>query len=197
MKPAESPYGATKQAGENLYDQYFKRSHGKFGISLRYFNPAGAHPSAIIGEASAQKATNLVPVITETAYGIRPQMIVHGTDYATRDGSCIRDYIHIMDVAKAHTMAMDYLMNHKSQEPYEAYNLGIGQGVTVLEAIHSFEETTGVKVNYVLGPRRPGDVPAIYADHAYITRQLGWRPEHTINDIMRTAWEWENVRRSR
>jgi UDP-glucose 4-epimerase len=193
--PAESPYGATKQTGEILYEQFFKNRKRKSGISLRYFNPAGAHPSAIIGEASSQPSTNLVPVITETAIGVRNQMMVYGTDYETRDGSCMRDFIHVMDLARAHTMAMDYLLNGKNKSAYETYNLGIGQGVTVLEAIQAFEKTTGEKVNYQLGLRRSGDVPAIYADHASITARMGWKPEHDIKYIMRTAWDWEKVRR--
>jgi UDP-glucose 4-epimerase len=193
--PAESPYGATKQTGEILYEQFFKNIKRRSGISLRYFNPAGAHPSAIIGEASSQPSTNLVPVITETAIGVRKQMMVYGTDYPTRDGSCMRDFIHVMDLARAHTMAMDYLLGGKNKSAYETYNLGIGQGVTVLEAINAFEKTTGEKVNYQLGPRRSGDVPAIYADHALITAHMGWKPEYDIEFIMRTAWDWEKVRR--
>jgi UDP-glucose 4-epimerase len=193
--PAESPYGATKQAGEILYGQYFINTPRKSGISLRYFNPAGAHPSAIIGESSLQPSTNLVPVITETAIGVRNSMMVYGTDYNTRDGSCMRDYIHVMDLARAHTLAMDYILAAKNKSAYEIFNLGIGEGVTVLEAIHAFENTTGVKVNYQLGPRRSGDVPAIYADHSLITSRMGWKPEHDIADIMRTAWAWEQVRR--
>jgi UDP-glucose 4-epimerase len=193
--PAESPYGATKQVGEILYAQYFKNIKRRSGISLRYFNPAGAHPSAIIGEASAQQSTNLVPVITETAIGVRKSMMVYGTDYATRDGSCVRDYIHVMDLARAHTSAMEYLISGKNKAPYEIFNLGIGQGITVLEAIRAFEQVTGEKVNYQLGPRRSGDVPAIYADHALITNRMGWKPEHDIAYIMSTAWAWEQVRR--
>lgn len=193
--PAENPYGATKQTGEILYDQYFKNQKRKSGISLRYFNPAGAHPSAIIGEASTQAATNLVPVITETAIGVRQSMMVYGNDYATRDGSCVRDFIHVMDLARAHTMALEYIGSGKNKSSYEVFNLGIGEGVTVLEAIRAFESSTGMKVNYQLGPRRSGDVPAIYADHSLITSRLGWKPQHNIEYIMRTAWEWEKVRR--
>lgn len=192
---AENPYGATKQSGEILYDQFFKNRKDLSGLSLRYFNPAGAHPSALIGEDSTQPATNLVPVITETAIGRRTGMTVHGHDYPTRDGSCIRDYIYIMDLAKAHTMAMTYLLEGKNDHPYEAFNLGMGEGVTVLEAIDAFERVTGNRINYTLGPRRPGDVMAIYADNTRITDRLGWRPDHDMGYIMRTAWEWEKVRR--
>jgi len=190
---AENPYGATKQTGEILYEQFFKNVKNTSGISLRYFNPGGAHPSALIGESSLIPSTNLVPVITETAIGRRKEMIVYGDDYPTRDGSCVRDYIYIQDLAKAHTMALEYLMQFRNTEPYEVYNLGIGDGVTVLEAIYAFESATGLKVNYRIGPRRSGDVPAIYADNTLITGRIGWTPQHNIDDIMKTAWAWEQV----
>jgi UDP-glucose 4-epimerase len=191
--PAENPYGATKQTGEILYDQFFKHTASRSGISLRYFNPAGAHPSALIGESSLTTSTNLIPVITETAIGRRKEMVVYGDTYATRDGSCIRDYIYIMDLAKAHTMAMEYLIQSKNEKAYEVFNLGIGEGVTVLEAIHAFESTAGIKVNYRIGPKRAGDVAAIYADNTLITDRIGWKPEHGIEDIMQTAWSWEKA----
>ena len=124
-------------------------------------------------------------------------MIVHGNDYNTRDGSCIRDYIHIMDLARAHTIALEYLLNHKNEKPYEVYNLGIGEGVTVLEALKAFEDITGEKINYTIGPRRPGDVEAIYADHSLITSRMGWKPDHGIDSIMSSAWEWEKERRKK
>ena len=193
---AESPYGATKQAGEILYEQYFKRTNNKSGVSLRYFNPAGAHPTALMGESPLYESTNLVPVITETAIGIRKELRVNGSDYDTRDGSCVRDYIEIMDLARAHTLALEYLQQNKNHEPYEAFNLGLGEGVTVLEAIHAFEHSTGVKVNYQIGPRRPGDVPAIYADNDLVTKKLGWKPSKNIEDIMKSAWAWEKKRRN-
>ena len=195
MGRAENPYGATKQTGEILYDQFFKNKKGKSGVSLRYFNPAGAHHSALIGESPAQKATNLVPVITETAIGLRHEVVVFGDDYPSRDGSCIRDYVHVMDLARAHTLAIDHLLQHKNQHPYEVFNLGIGEGVTVLEALYAFQESTGVKVNYRIGPRRAGDVAAIYADNTRITSQLGWKPTQDIQSIMRSAWAWEKARR--
>ena len=209
MSRAENPYGATKQACEILYDQYFNSKFkaitsatGKFlpdksAISLRYFNPAGAHFSALIGESSLQPPTNLVPVITETAMKLRDELIVYGTDYPTRDGSCVRDYIHVMDLARAHTLALEHLLQKQQHEPYEVYNLGIGEGVTVLEAIQSFESATGVKVNYRLGPRRAGDVAAIYADNTRITDRLLWKPSQDIRSIMLSAWEWEKVRRKK
>ncbi len=195
IRPAESPYGATKQTGEILYDQFFNTQPGRNGISLRYFNPAGAHPSALIGEASTNQATNLVPVITETAIGLRSELAVFGNDYPTRDGSCIRDYIHVTDLAKAHVLAMDHLVQHKNQKPYEVFNLGIGEGVTVLEAIAAFEKSTGENVNFTISARRPGDIDAIYANNKKITEQLGWKPTEDIQSIMRSAWAWEQVRR--
>lgn len=201
LAKAENPYGASKQACEIMYEQYFQskfslKPGNMAGISLRYFNPAGAHESAHIGEAPVNKATNLVPVITETAIGLRDELIVYGDDYQTRDGSCVRDYIHVMDLARAHTQAMDYLMQKRNENPYEVFNLGIGEGVTVLEAIHAFENTTGVKVNYRIGPRRPGDVPAIYADNKLISSRLQWNPLHDISSIMSSAWAWEKIRRA-
>jgi len=195
---AENPYGATKQAAEILYERFFASSAGQSlpfsGISLRYFNPAGAHPSALIGESSRNKATNLVPVITEVAIGKRSELTVFGDDYDTRDGSCIRDYIHVTDLARAHTVALQYLLNRQNAEPYEVFNLGIGKGVTVLEAIHAFEEVTGMRVTHKVGPRRPGDVPAIYAENTRITERLGWKPEWGIREIMQSAWAWEQHR---
>lgn len=196
LRKAENPYGASKQIGEMLCEQFFGHVPGVSGIALRYFNPAGAHASARIGEAAAQPATNLVPVITETAFGLRDQLIVHGNDYATRDGSCIRDYIHVSDLARAHTLALDYLIRQANDAPYEIYNLGIGEGVTVLEAIQAFERVTGRPVTYKIGPRRPGDVAAIYADNRLIRERLGWTPEYGIDTIMATAWAWEKVRRT-
>ncbi len=194
---AENPYGASKQACEIMYDQYFKNTNNMSGISLRYFNPAGAHETALIGESPRNKATNLVPVITETAIGVRDELIVYGNDYPTRDGSCVRDYIHVMDLAKAHTLSLQYLLNKKNQQPYEVFNLGIGEGVTVLEAINAFQDATGVKVNYHIGPRRPGDVAAIYADPTLMSTILNWKPAQDIKAIMASAWAWEKVRRQK
>jgi UDP-glucose 4-epimerase len=204
IRRAENPYGATKQACEILYEQYFQsksldtdKSKVKAGVSLRYFNPAGAHLSSIMGEASLQPPTNLVPIITETAIGVRPELTVFGDDYPTRDGSCVRDYIHVMDLARAHTLALEHLLQHHQESSYEVYNLGIGEGVTVLEAIHAFEVSTGEKVNYKIGPRRKGDVAAIYADNKRIADHLHWKPSLDINSIMTSAWEWEKKRRKK
>jgi UDP-glucose 4-epimerase len=193
-REAESPYARTKQMGEDILADYC-RAHADFrSILLRYFNPAGAHPSGAIGEAPTNPATNLVPVITETAIGKRDQMTVFGDDYDTRDGSCIRDYIHVSDLAHAHTLALDYLRAERHRSNLEVFNLGIGDGVSVLEAIQAFERVTGQDLNYQIGPRRPGDVVAIYADNSHATRQLGWQPRYGIDAIMQTAWAWEQAR---
>lgn len=191
LQPAESPYAYTKQVGERILRDFSRVSEGPAVVSLRYFNPAGAHPSGNIGEQSRTKALNLVPVITETAAGLREKVTVFGDDYNTRDGSCIRDYIHILDLADAHTQALKYLLEGKNEENFEVFNLGIGEGVSVLEAIYAFERVSGLKLNYERGPRRPGDVVAIYANYDKAARKLGWQPNYSIDDIMRTAWEWQ------
>jgi len=187
---AQSPYARTKQMGEQIIYDVSKVASNQF-ILLRYFNPVGAHPSGWIGELPLGKPDNLVPVITQTAIGKLPQMQVMGADYPTRDGSCIRDYIHVMDIAHAHTLALQYLMEHRNSSNYEIFNLGTGRGVSVLEAIQAFEKVNGVKLNYTIGPRRPGDVVAIYADNKKAREKLGWEPKYTIEDMMRTAWQWE------
>ncbi len=191
---AESPYARTKQIGEDILQDLTKVDPRINAILLRYFNPAGAHESARIGEDPSNPATNLVPVITETAAGKRAELVVFGNDYPTRDGSNVRDYIHVMDLANAHTKALQYLLEKRNAARCEIFNLGSGEGVTVLEAIQAFERATGVKLNYRIGPRRPGDVVAIYANLDKATRLLGWVPQRNIDDIMRTAWAWEQVR---
>lgn len=193
-QPAESPYGRTKQMGEEIISDTLKAHPNLKAIYLRYFNPAGAHESALIGESPINEANNLVPVITETAIGKRSSMTVFGTDYPTRDGSCIRDYIHIMDLANAHTKALQYLLNPDHHARELIFNLGIGEGVTVLEAIHAFEKISGEKLNYVLGERRPGDVVAIYANNKQAASVLGWQPLRNIDEIMASAWKWEKAR---
>jgi UDP-glucose 4-epimerase len=187
---AQSPYARTKQMGEQIIQDY-SRVNNTQSILLRYFNPVGAHPSALIGELPLGKPDNLVPMITQTAIGKRPKMIVFGHDYDTRDGSCIRDYIHVMDIANAHTRALQFLLDKKNSSNCEVFNLGTGNGVTVLEAINAFEKISGVKLNYELGPRRPGDVIAIYANNTHAREKLGWEPKIGIEDMMRTAWQWE------
>lgn len=186
QKPAESPYGATKQMGEQIIRDTVK-TNSVNAILLRYFNPVGAHPSIQIGELPIGKPANLVPAITQTAIGKLPVMNVFGTDYDTRDGSCVRDYIHVCDIAHAHTLALNYLIAHKNATNCEVFNLGTGNGYTVLEVIAAFEKVSGVKLNYKLGPRRPGDVVAIYANNSKAKNDLGWIPQLGLNDMMDTA----------
>lgn len=194
FQEAESPYARTKQMGEQIIGD-FVRVHPKIkAVLLRYFNPAGAHESGIIGEAPSNPASNLVPVITETAIGKRDSMTVFGNDYDTRDGSCIRDYIHVMDLANAHTKSLEYLLAGNNPTNCEVFNLGIGEGVTVLEAIQAFERISGRKLNYRIGPRRPGDVVAIYANKKKSEEELGWTPRRDIDIIMQSAWDWEQAR---
>ncbi len=190
QKPAESPYGATKQMGEVIVKDFTKNG-GTQSILLRYFNPVGAHPSALIGELPLGKPQNLVPAITQTAIGKLPKMMVYGDDYATRDGSCVRDYIHVCDIAHAHTLALQYLMNKTNAFSCEVFNLGTGNGVTVLEAIQSFEKVSGVKLNYEIGPRRAGDVVAVYANNSLAKEILKWDLKYSLDEMMDSAWKWE------
>jgi UDP-glucose 4-epimerase len=188
LKPAESPYGATKQMGEQIVAEAAKATDMKT-VLLRYFNPVGAHPSIDIGEVPVGKPANLVPAITQTAIGKLPAMQVHGTDYNTKDGSCVRDYIHVCDIAHAHTQAMGFLKKQNSKT--EIFNLGTGNGYTVQEVIHAFEKVSNTKLNYTLGPRRKGDVEAIYANNDKAKALLGWQPVYTLHQMMDTAWQWE------
>ncbi|MEO7767619.1 MAG: UDP-glucose 4-epimerase GalE [Ferruginibacter sp.] len=190
QKPAESPYGATKQMGEVIVSNTVNANPIQ-AILLRYFNPVGAHPSIFIGEIPLGKPANLVPAITQTAVGKWPAMQVWGTDYPTRDGSCVRDYIHICDIAHAHTLALNFLFEKKPAKNPEIFNLGTGDGYTVLEVIHAFERVSGVKLNYVLGPRRTGDVVAIYANNDKAKKELGWSPRYNLDEMMASAWKWE------
>jgi UDP-glucose 4-epimerase len=191
MKEAESPYARTKQIGEQMIKDFAKANQNLQFIALRYFNPVGAHTSALIGEFSTEKPENLVPIITQTAIGKRGKMFVHGHDYPTRDGSCIRDYIHVVDIANAHTKAVQYLAGNKNTANYEIFNLGTGEGVSVIEAIKAFEAVSGKTLNYELGDRRAGDVIAVYADNTKAKTLLGWNPKFNIQDMMKTAWAWE------
>ncbi len=189
-KSAESPYGATKQMGEEIVKNITNAGDLK-SILLRYFNPVGAHPSSLIGELPLGKPQNLVPAITQTAIGKIKELTVHGNDYPTRDGSCIRDYIHVCDIAHAHTLALQYLIENKSQQKCEVFNLGTGDGVSVLEAIRAFEKVSGKKFNYKIGPRRSGDVMAIYADNVLAKEKLSWHHKYSLDEMMDTAWKWE------
>lgn len=194
FEEAESPYGRSKQIGEFILKDFANANTDKNIIPLRYFNPAGAHESNLIGESPLNGTTNLVPVITEVAIGKRDQLFVHGDDFPTRDGSCVRDYIHVMDLANAHTKALQFLIAGKNETNFEVFNLGIGEGATVLEVINAFEKSTGQQLNYEIGPRRYGDVAAIYSNFDKARKILGWTPKRNIEDIMRTAWEWEKKR---
>ncbi len=189
----ESPYAHTKQIGEEMIAHFAKRVNTQF-INLRYFNPAGAHATSAIGEIQWGKPQNLVPVITNAALK-KKKLTVHGADYPTRDGSCLRDYIHVMDVAHAHTLALEYMMKNRHTGNNQVFNLGLGNGVTVLEALKAFEKVTGVKPLYTIGPRRQGDVAAIYSDNKKAARLLRWKPTRSLDDIMFSAWNWEKERR--
>lgn len=190
IKKAESPYGATKQMGEEIIENFVKTSNTAC-ILLRYFNPVGAHPSSLIGELPLGKPANLVPAITQTAIGKIPELIVHGNDYDTRDGSCIRDYVHVCDVASAHTLAIQYLRNKQNKSKADIFNLGTGNGVSVLEAIQAFEKVSNKKLAYKMGPRRDGDVISIYANNELAIHELGWKINYSLEEMMKTAWNWE------
>lgn len=194
FQEAECPYARTKQMGEQMLRDFVVPNKNIKTIALRYFNPAGAHETAIIGESSRNKATNLVPVITETAIGKRESMTVFGHDYDTRDGSCVRDYIHVMDLANAHTKCLEFLLDGKNDANFEVFNVGIGDGVTVLEAINAFEKVSGKQLNYTVGDRRAGDVVAIYANPEKSENALNWKPKRGIEEIMKSAWDWEVAR---
>jgi len=190
-QPANSPYGNTKQIDEEILEDVVKSGASLKSVALRYFNPIGAHPSGEIGELPIGVPSNLVPFITQTAIGKEKELTVFGDDYDTPDGTCIRDYIHVMDLADAHVKALDILDNEKSQGYFEAINVGTGTGSTVLDAIKGFENVSGVKLNYKIGPRRPGDVEKIYADGAYAKKRLNWEAKYSLADAMRDAWNWE------
>jgi UDP-glucose 4-epimerase len=191
VQPAMSPYGNTKQIGEEIIRDTAAAHEKIKAVSLRYFNPIGAHPSALIGELPRGVPENLVPFITQTACGIRKELKVYGNDYNTPDGSCIRDYLHVVDLAKAHVAAVKRLIENRNKKNYEVFNLGTGTGVSVLEAIRSFERVTGIKLNYKITGRRAGDIEKIWADPSLANRELGWKTVSTLDESMKTAWEWE------
>ena len=194
-KPATSAYGNTKQMCEDILRDTVTAYDGLKGIALRYFNPIGAHPSALIGELPRGVPQNLVPFITQTAAGIRECLSVFGDDYDTPDGSCLRDYIDVVDLAKAHVVAITRMVEDKNKQKYEIFNVGTGNGVSVLELVQSFERVNELKLNYKIAPRRPGDVVAIWADTTLANEELGWKAERSLDDTLRSAWAWEkNVR---
>ncbi|HAM99991.1 MAG TPA: UDP-glucose 4-epimerase GalE [Marinilabiliales bacterium] len=191
VKPAESPYGYTKQVNEAILNDTIKSGANIKGIALRYFNPIGAHHSGLIGELPRGVPNNLMPFITQTAYGIREQLRVFGSDYSTPDGSCIRDYIHVVDLAKAHIVAIERLIKGTNKSNYEMFNIGTGNGFSVFEVIQSFERSTGKKLNYKVVDRRPGDIEQIWADTTIGNKELGWKAEKTLDEMTLSAWQWE------
>ncbi len=191
VKKAESPYGNTKQVAEEILSEVAAANDNYKIIALRYFNPVGAHESALIGELPIGVPQNLVPFITQSAIGKRGKITVFGDDYNTPDGSCIRDYIHVVDLAKAHVAAIKRMEEGKSSSNYDVYNIGTGKGSSVLEVIKAFESSTGMKLNYAIGPRRLGDVEQVYGDVTKSTNELGWKAELGIEEMMSSAWKWE------
>jgi UDP-glucose 4-epimerase len=191
LQPATSPYGNTKQVGESIIRDTTVSDKNIKAISLRYFNPIGAHPSALIGELPRGVPENLVPFLTQTGYGIRDELKIFGDDYNTPDGSCIRDYLHVVDLAKAHVVAIKRLIEGQNKADYEVFNLGTGKGVSVLEAIKSFEHVSGIKLKYKIVGRRAGDIEKIWADPSYANKELGWKTLSSLDEAMKTAWDWE------
>ncbi len=189
--PAESPYGNTKQISEEIIRDTLHSNDQLNAISLRYFNPVGAHDSAAIGELPLGVPNNLVPFITQTAAGIRQQLSVFGSDYNTPDGTAIRDYIHVVDLAKAHVIAVQRMLEQSQKTRYEVFNLGTGNGYSVMEVINAFESSTGEKLNYKLVDRRPGDIEQVWADTTFANDELGWKAELDINVMMASAWKWQ------
>ncbi len=196
IKKAESPYGNTKQISEEIIQDTIKASD-IHGIALRYFNPIGAHESALIGELPLGVPNNLVPFITQTAIGIRDQLKVFGNDYPTPDGTPIRDYIHVVDLAKAHVIAVDRMIKNKMKKPFEVFNLGTGKGYSVLEVIKAFEKVSGVKLNYKIVGRREGDVIEVWADPSFSNKELGWKAEKGLEEMVASAWKWEQAYRKK
>lgn len=190
-KDAESPYGNTKKICEDIIRDTCKALPNISAISLRYFNPIGAHESALIGELPNGVPNNLVPFITQTAAGLRNELSVFGDDYNTPDGSCIRDYINVVDLAVAHVFALNRLFEQKSTSNYEFFNVGTGNGISVLEIVNSFEKVTGVKLNYKIVGRREGDIEQIYADTEKGNKELGWKAQHSLDETLLSAWNWE------
>ncbi len=196
VQAASSPYGNTKQICEEILRDTIHANNELKAIALRYFNPIGAHESGLIGELPLGIPNNLVPFITQTAIGIREQLSVFGDDYNTPDGSAIRDFINVVDLARAHVVAVNRLLQQQNKSNYEVFNLGTGHGYSVLETVKTFEEATGQKLNYRIVGRRPGDIEKIWADTSYANEELGWRAEKTLADSLRSAWKWEQYYRS-
>ncbi|MEX2595507.1 MAG: UDP-glucose 4-epimerase GalE [Salibacteraceae bacterium] len=187
----ESPYGYTKLVGEKILSDFAYSKKGFQGLSLRYFNPVGAHISGLNGELPKGRPNNLVPVVTQFASGWLDELVIHGNDYNTKDGTAIRDYIHVSDIAHAHVLALEYLDQNETSMNYDVFNLGSGVGVSVLEVIKSFMQQTGIALSYKLGPRRAGDVEKIFANNEKAVSKLHWKPVYTIDDAMNSAWKWQ------
>lgn len=195
IKKAESPYGNTKQIAEEIISESVSAYKGLNAIALRYFNPVGAHDSGLIGELPLGVPNNLMPYITQTGFGVRECLKVFGSDYPTPDGTAIRDYIHIMDLAKAHVIAVERMIGEKMKNNFEVFNLGTGTGYSVLEVIKSFEKMSGVKLNYEIVGRRAGDIEKVWADPTYSNDELGWKAERTLDEMTLSAWRWEQAYR--
>lgn len=196
LKKAESPYGNTKQISEDIICDATNAT-GLQSIALRYFNPIGAHESALIGELPLGVPNNLVPFITQTAIGIREQLSVYGDNYNTPDGTAIRDYIHVIDLAKAHVVAVERMIKGKMKKEFEIFNLGTGKGYSVLEVIKSFEKVSGEKLNYIITGRREGDIEQVWADPSYSNAELGWKAVKGLDEMMQSAWKWEQAYREK
>ncbi|MDM1450410.1 UDP-glucose 4-epimerase GalE [Myroides odoratimimus] len=196
IKSALSPYGNTKQVGEEIIIDLAK-VYPLNAILLRYFNPIGAHESVLIGESPLGVPYNLIPYITQTAVGVREYLSIYGDDYDTPDGTCVRDYIHVVDLADAHVRALKRLLNNKNKEQVEAFNIGNGEGYSVLELVHSFERVSGIKLNYKIVERRAGDVDKAWANNTKAREVLGWKPTKGLDDMLESAWKWEQKVRNR
>jgi len=191
VQPAESPYGNTKQISEEILQEFVNSQEKIQAIALRYFNPIGAHPSSHIGELPIGEPENLVPYITQTGIGLRDFLKVFGNDYETPDGTAVRDYLHVVDLAKAHVATLKRLLIQQNKKPYEVFNLGMGKGVSVLEMIQSFNRVSGKTLSYKVVDRRQGDIEKIWADTSLATKELGWKTESSLDEAMKTAWDWE------
>ena len=190
-RDAESPYGNTKKIAEDILRDNSNADKTFKSIALRYFNPIGAHATGLIGELPRGVPNNLIPFVTQTAYGIRKELSIFGDTYNTPDGTCIRDYINVVDLAKAHVIAIKRLLENKNKSNYEFFNLGTGNGTSVLEVVKSFEKATGVKVNYKIVDKRPGDIEKIWAETTYANKELGWKAEVGLEETLASAWKWE------
>ena len=197
IKKAESPYGNTKQINEEIIQDTIASGSPIQAILLRYFNPIGAHPTALLGELPNGVPQNLVPYLTQTAIGIREKLSVFGNDYNTPDGSCIRDFINVVDLAKAHVVAIDRILNDKQKAQVEIFNIGTGRGCSVLELIEAFEKATGVKLNYQIVGRRAGDIEKVWANPELANNELGWKAETSIEETLLSAWKWQLQLRER